>query len=87
MHLASPYSNQEQLVAIKAIAIEKLNGKLGLVHHEVSSLRRVDHPNIVKIYETYCDNEFFYIVMEYCQGVELFDHLQSSGNFSEEVAA
>ena len=87
MHIAAPYSNPERVVAIKAIGIEKLEGKLALVHHEVKSLRKVDHPNIVKIYETFADNDYFYIVMEYCSGVELFDYIEHNTNLSEETAA
>ena len=87
VHMAAPYSNPERVVAVKAIAIEKLQGKLALVHHEVKSLRKVDHPNIVKIHETFADNEYFYIVMEYCTGIELFDHIEQNGNVCEESAA
>jgi calcium-dependent protein kinase len=33
----------------------------------------LDHPNIVKYYETYDDDNYIYMVMEYCSGGELFD--------------
>lgn len=33
--------------------------------HEVEALKVVDHPNIVKLYETFEDEEFLYLVMEY----------------------
>ena len=33
------------------------------------------------------DNEFFYIVMEYCNGGELFEHIMDRGKFSERQAA
>ena len=35
----------------------------------------LDHPNIVKYYETFEDSKYIYIVMEYCSGGELFDQL------------
>ena len=36
-------------------------------------MRKVDSPNIVKYYETYEDENYVYIVMEYCAGRELYD--------------
>jgi serine/threonine protein kinase len=44
----------------------------------------VDHPNIIKFYETYRDEKYYRIVMEYCNGGELFEHLNKKGRFSEE---
>jgi calcium-dependent protein kinase len=41
--------------------------------NEVVYLRKLDSPNIVKYYETYEDEEYVYLVMEYCPGAELFD--------------
>lgn len=34
-------------------------------------MKKVDHPNIVKFYETYHDEKYLHIVMEYVEGVEL----------------
>ena len=42
---------------------------------EVSALHRLDHPNIVKYYETYNDRRFTYLVMEYITGTNLFDFI------------
>ena len=36
-------------------------------------MKNVDHPNIIKIYEYYSEEQFLYIVMEFCNGGELFD--------------
>ena len=38
-------------------------------------LRKLDHPNIVKLYELYEDNENYYLITEYCGGGELFDRI------------
>lgn len=43
----------------------------------------VDHPNIIKFYEVYADDKYYRIVMEYCQGGELFDYLQLKGHLGE----
>jgi calcium-dependent protein kinase len=45
----------------------------------------------VKYYETYEDEDYVYLVMEYCPGVELFDlisqKLEHSRKFKEKEAA
>lgn len=43
-------------------------------------LTRLDHPYIVKYYETYDDEKYMYLVMEYCPGGELFDKIASLEN-------
>ena len=39
---------------------------------EVNILRRLDHPNIVKYYESFEDDVYLHIVMEYLEGDDLF---------------
>jgi calcium-dependent protein kinase len=34
--------------------------------HEVNCLRKMDHPNIIKIFEVFEDAEYFYLVTELC---------------------
>ncbi len=46
----------------------------------------VDHPNIIKFYETYRDNKYYRIVMEYCPGGELFEEISNRGKFTESDA-
>lgn len=46
-----------------------------------------DHPNIIKVYEFYQDDKYFYIVTELCLGGELFDKIQEESHFSEKKAA
>ena len=41
--------------------------------NEVEVLRRLDHPNILKVFEFFEDEKYFYIVIELCTGGELFD--------------
>ncbi|KAM3134083.1 hypothetical protein pb186bvf_013809 [Paramecium bursaria] len=46
-----------------------------------------DHPNIIKIFEFYQDDRYFYIVTELCTGGELFEKIHEEGSFSEKKAA
>lgn len=36
--------------------------------HEVQLLRQLDHPNIVRVYELFEDDDAVYIIMEHCSG-------------------
>ena len=44
---------------------------------EISILSTLDHPNIIKLYETCENEECIYLIMELCNGGELFDYLIS----------
>ena len=52
--------------------------EIDALQDEVAILQKVDHPNIVKYYETYDDVKFIYLVMELCSGGELFDKITTA---------
>jgi len=54
---------------------------------EMAIMKLLDHPNIVRLYETFEDQRFVYLVLELCTGGELFDRIVSSGKFTEQTAA
>jgi len=43
------------------------------MENEIEILQNLDHPNILKIYESFECEKRFYIVTELCKGGELFD--------------
>lgn len=47
---------------------------------EIKILKELNHPNIVKVYEAYCedDTEFCFIVFEWMEGGELFERIESN---------
>ena len=51
--------------------------------NEISILKDLDHPNIIKMYEFFEDLKRFYIVMDIMKGGELFDVLEEKGKMSE----
>jgi serine/threonine protein kinase len=57
-----------------------LKDHLNAIQEEVNILTKLDHPNIVKYYETYVDDKFIYLVMEYIGGGELFDKIAKQEN-------
>ena len=45
------------------------------------------HPFVVKLYYAFQDHEKLYLILEYAQGGELFEHLRLQGMFQEDTAA
>ena len=57
-----------------------------MIQQEINSLKQLDHPNIMKVHEFYQDDLYYYLVLEYCEGQELFDYLINQGTFTEKNA-
>lgn len=58
-----------------------------VIWKEVAFMKRLDHPNIIKIYDTFEDARNVYLIMEICTGGELFDRILEMTNFTEGQAA
>lgn len=71
--------------AIKIIPKKRIK-RPELLTREISIMKQIDHPNIVKLYETYEDQQYIYLPMEICEGGELFDKIIELGRFSEQQA-
>jgi len=55
---------------------------------EIAILRTLDSPFILKIYEFYQQEKYFYLITEFCQNGDLFDKIsQVNGPFHEYTAA
>ena len=63
-----------QLYACKELQKNKLNNVASL-KSEIQILIKLDHPNIIKLYEIYENDNYIYLVMELCTGGELFDRI------------
>lgn len=42
----------------------------------------MDHPNVLRLFETFEDNENLYMVLEICQGGDVFDKVLEKGNMT-----
>lgn len=51
--------------------------------NEVEVLKKIDHPNILKVYEYYEDSTYFHMVTEYISGGQLFDKILQTNDLSE----
>lgn len=56
------------------------------VQKEISILKRLRHKNIIQLYEIMESSTHLYIVMDYCEGKDLFDYIIKRNQLSEKKA-
>ncbi|CAA6659130.1 unnamed protein product [Spirodela intermedia] len=79
-----------EVLACKSISKKKLRTPVDVddVRREVDIMRQLPvHANIVTLKDTYEDNGAVHLVMELCEGGELFDRIVSRGHYTERAAA
>ena len=81
--MASPYTNMKQNFAIKSVPRGVSEDYLRQLEKEFRILKEVDHPNIIKFFESYQDQKYFHFVVEYCDGGELYDLVSKKGRLDE----
>ncbi|OGM43693.1 putative serine/threonine protein kinase (Kin4) [Aspergillus bombycis] len=76
-------------VAIKLIRRESLGSnpsRLPKIYREISILRDLSHPNIVRLHEMVETDKHIGIIMEYASGGELFDHILNNRYLKDNAA-
>ena len=71
----SAVAPNEPVFALKSIHKDHVGNERVLeeMRREIYTMSRLDHPNIVKLYEAYERRRHIYLVMEYCPGGNLAD--------------
>jgi calcium-dependent protein kinase len=64
-----------------AVDVEDVRREVAIMHH------LPQHPNIVKLKAAYEDDHAVHLVMELCEGGELFDRIIARGHYTERAAA
>lgn len=54
---------------------------------ELEILIKIDHPNIIKLFDSYEDEKYFHLVTELCTGGDLHERIIDQGSLSEYDAA
>ncbi|KAL2507336.1 Calcium-dependent protein kinase 8 [Forsythia ovata] len=88
-YLCTDVGTGEKL-ACKSISKKKLKTAVDIddVRREVEIMKHLPkHPNIVSLKDTYEDEGCVHIVMELCEGGELFDRIVARGHYTERAAA
>ena len=81
--------NLDRRVAIKTIKVENLSAEASADYEarfrtEARSAARLQHPNIVSVYDSERHGDTAYLVMEYVQGDDLKQHLDGGKRYSLE---
>ena len=81
--------NLDRRVAIKTIKVENLSAEASADYEarfrtEARSAARLQHPNIVSVYDSERHGDTAYLVMEYVQGDDLKQHLDAGKRYSLE---
>ena len=79
----------KEKVAIKILNKEKIKANEDLVRikREIKILSMMDHPNIIKTYKITENEKNYYIIMEYCDGGELFNYIVEKEKLDENEAS
>ena len=79
----------KEKVAIKILEKSKIINKDDLIRikREISILKNFNHKNIIKIHDLFQDNEKYYIIMEYCENGELFNHIVENQRLNEKESS
>ena len=56
------------------------------VSNEKNVLRKISHPFIVKLYQTFKDKTNLYLLLEFIPGGELFNYIRKAGRLPNEIA-
>uniref|UniRef100_A0A2P2MGM5 non-specific serine/threonine protein kinase n=3 Tax=Rhizophora mucronata TaxID=61149 RepID=A0A2P2MGM5_RHIMU len=75
-------------VALKILDKEKvLKHKMAeQIRREIATMKRIKHPNVVRLYEVIGSRTKIFIVLEFVTGGELFDKIVNHGRMREEEA-
>ena len=78
------YTNEK--VAIKLLEKSKIIEKNDLerIQREISIIKNLNHPNIVKINEIFENENYYFLIMDYCSKGELFDYIVNKIRLNEE---
>ena len=79
----------QKKVAIKILDKNKIESRddLERIIREMQILTEMHNPFVIKVYKIYEDKNNFLIIMEYCEGGELFNYIVKKKRLSEEEAS
>ena len=75
-----------RVIAVKKMSIGNSQSKYNKIKKEIDLLKSLDHPNIVKYYDFFQEEEYIYLMMEYLEGCTLKQYIKKNENISEDNA-
>jgi calcium-dependent protein kinase len=86
--VAHKETGQERaLKTVKKSMISADLKQMDMFMNEINALRIIDHPNIIKLYEFFEDDNEYFMITELVTGGELFDFLMQTGKLSESMTS
>ena len=68
------------------LKVEKLSQNKKLLHNEINIQGRINHPNIIRLYNFYKYNNNCYLILEFASQGTLFDMIRKKIGFTERIA-
>ena len=77
-----------RIVAVKSFIKDELKNSQNMakILYETNLMRKLNHPNITKILETFEDDKYILIIMEYINGGNLFSFVKKRRKLSEKIS-
>eukprot|EP00930_Biecheleria_cincta_P086760 TRINITY_DN76011_c0_g1_i1.p1 TRINITY_DN76011_c0_g1~~TRINITY_DN76011_c0_g1_i1.p1 ORF type:complete len:542 (+),score=98.76 TRINITY_DN76011_c0_g1_i1:71-1696(+) len=80
-------SGSDMTLPVRAIKTVSTDVTQRRFEQEIKVQKRLDHPNITRLFEVFKDKAKYYLVLELCTGGELFDRIVQAGGFFDENTA
>ena len=77
-----------RIVAVKSFIKDEVKNRENIdkILYETNLMRKLNHPNITKILETFEDDKYIFIIMEYINGGNLFSFVKKRRKLSEKIS-
>ncbi|ANZ73760.1 BA75_00792T0 [Komagataella pastoris] len=79
--------SQAAIKLIRRSSIPKGSDRELKIHREINALKRLAHPNIVRLEEVLQNDKYIGIVLEYASGGELFDYILENRYLKDHMAS
>jgi serine/threonine protein kinase len=82
---AHKLDNENEFYAIKIVCLKNLSNKIiENIKNEINIMLKINHENIIKLHQTITSNKYIYLIMDYCDGGDLYKFIKTHGKLSEE---
>lgn len=72
--------------AVKVIPKERMKDKQSALKREIQIMKRLDHPNTLRLHELFEDDKNLYMITELCHGGDLLGQINQCGRLQESTA-
>jgi len=81
------HKQTKQIYALKQISKQQLKHQkmINQIKIEIKIMYSLHHPNIVKLYNHFEENDYIYLIIEFAEGGQLWDKLNRKGRFDEKT--